>query len=297
MTAFDRAWDLVKFYEDTPLNQQTGLSRQATEALGLGAPFAQGAQRRVFDIKGEPDFVAKVPNYHAGGDELSEQLRLLDLYNDPRFKDKFDKEPMGEKDSFWEAFTYDRMKNVLPGVAEKYLLPAEQMTSHGRPVNAMRMPRVDMSWLEGEDSQYRQAVGPGREWDRTIYVEGKPTTAEGPLTRGQVNASAFDDNLQNWWDQLAEDAYEEAKNNPKTSFEFGGKRGVNAQLLDELKYYFGSDNINDIGPGNYHAPNYPSTEGMRMLDYYAEPTFLGDFTTPSTPNMVDERPRVYRPFG
>ena len=286
MTAFDQAWGLVKFYEDTPLNRQPKLSRQATEALGLGAPFDQGAQRRVFDIEGEPDYVAKVPNYHAGGDELLEQLSLLDLYNDPRFKDKFDKEPMGKKDEFWEAFTYDRMKNVLPGVAEKYLLPAEQMTSHGRPVNAMRMPRVDMSWLEGEDSKYNQTYGKGDDWYRR----------KGPITEREAIASGFDERLYNWWDQLAEDAYEEAKNNPKTSFEFGGKRGVNAQLLDELKYYFGSDNLNDTGPANYHAPNYPSSEGMRMLDYYAEPTFLGDFTTPSTPNMVDERPRVYRPF-
>jgi len=280
MTAFELAWEIVKFDDMTPLERETELSRIATEKLGLGDAFDQGGQRRVFDIRDDPGSVAKVPNLDAGGRRLLEQL------ND---------ESPGKKDDFWEAFTYDRMKNVLPGVAEKYLLPAEQMTVDGLPVNAMKMPRVDMSWLKGQDSQYTQGAGTGHEWDRTAHVGEWPNRErvilQGPLTRRQANASAFDDTLENWWDQLARDAYEEAKSNPKTSFEFGGKRGVNAQLLDELEYYFGSDNINDIGPGNYHAPNYPSTEGMRMLDYYADDPFLGDFTTPSTPNMADKTVR------
>ena len=280
MTSFDRAWEIAKFDDSTPLERETELSRRATEALGLGDAFDQGGQRRVFDIRGDPGSVAKVPNLDAGGIQLLEQLN---------------QESPGEKDDFWEAFTYDRMKNVLPGVAEKYLLPAEQMTVDGLPVNAMKMPRVDMSWLSGQDSQYTQGAGAGREWDRTAYVGERPNRErvilQGPITRRQANASAFDDNLENWWDQLARDAYEEAKSNPKTSFEFGGKRGVNAQLLDELEYYFGSDYLNDIGPSNYHAPNYPSIEGMRMLDYYAEDPFLGDFTTPSTPNMADKTVR------
>lgn len=286
MTAFGRAWDIAKFSDSTPLERETELSRIATERLGLGDAFDQGGQRRVFDIRDDPGSVAKVPNLDAGGRQLLEQL------ND---------ESPGEKDDFWEAFTYDRMKNVLPGVAEKYLLPAEQMTVDGLPVNAMKMPRVDMSWLEGQDSQYRQGAGAGTKYDRTKYVPSdnqvlsygeRPKREkgifQGPITRRKANQSAFSDTLENWWDQLARDAYEEAKSNPKTSFEFGGKRGVNAQLLDELEYYFGSDHINDIGPANYHAPNYPSTEGMRMLDYYAEDPFLGDFTTPSTPNMADK---------
>jgi hypothetical protein len=280
MTAFDQAWEIAKFDDSTPLERETKLSRRATEVLGLGDAFDQGGQRRVFNIRGDPGSVAKVPNLDAGGRQLLEQL------ND---------ESPGEKDDFWEAFTYDRMKNVLPGVAEKYLLPAEQMTVDGLPVNAMKMPRVDMSWLRGQDSQYTQGAGAGHEWDRTAYVGERPNwervILQGPITRRQANASAFDDNLENWWDQLARDAYEEAKSNPKASFEFGGKRGVNAQLLDELEYYFGGDTINDIGPGNYHAPNYPSIEGMRMLDYYAEDPFLGDFTTPSTPNMADKTVR------
>jgi len=280
MTAFDQAWEIAKFDDSTPLERETELSRRATEALGLGDAFDQGGQRRVFDIQGDPGSVAKIPNLDAGGSQLLGQLNH---------------EYRGEKDDFWEAFAYNRMKNVLPGVAEKYLLPAEQMTVDGRPVNAMKMPRVDMSWLEGQDSRYTQGAGAGREWDRYAYVGEFPNREkvilEGPITRRQANANAFDDKLENWWDQLARDAYEEAENNPKTSFEFGGKRGVNAQLLDELEYYFGSDNINDIGPGNYHAPNYPSIEGMRMLDYYAEDPFLGDFTTPSTPNMADKTVR------
>tara|TARA_R110002096_G_scaffold73787_5_gene174940 strand:- start:3495 stop:4277 length:783 start_codon:yes stop_codon:yes gene_type:complete len=255
MTAFDRAWEIAKFDDSTPLERETELSRRATDALGLGEAFDQGGQRRVFDIRDDPGSVAKVPNLDAGGRQLLGQLNH---------------EYPSDKDDFWEAFTYDRMKNVLPGVAEKYLLPAEQMTVDGLPVNAMKMPKVDMSWLKGQDSQYEQGAGPNRTpWN------------------------AFDGKLENWWDQLARDAYEEAKSNPKTSFEFGGKRGVNAQLLDELEYYFGSDNLNDIGPANYHAPNYPSTEGMRMLDYYAEDPFLGDFTTPSTPNMADKTIRRY----
>ena len=264
--SFERAWELAKFDDSTPLERETELSRRATEALGLGDAFDQGGQRRVFDIQGDPGSVAKIPNLDAGGSQLLGQLNH---------------ESPGEKDDFWEAFAYNRMKNVLPGVAEKYLLPAEQMTVDGRPVNAMKMPRVDMSWLDGKDSKFDQTYGKGRDWYRD----------KGPITHGQAVSSAFDERLENWWDQLARDAYEEAKNNPKTSFEFGGKRGVNAQLLDELEYYFGSDNINDIGPANYHAPNYPSIEGMRMLDYYAENPFLGDFTTPSTPNMADKTVR------
>jgi len=264
--SFERAWELAKFDDSTPLERETELSRRATEALGLGDAFDQGGQRRVFDIQGDPGSVAKIPNLDAGGSQLLGQLNH---------------ESPGEKDDFWEAFAYNRMKNVLPGVAEKYLLPAEQMTVDGRPVNAMKMPRVDMSWLYGDDSKFDQTYGKGRDWYRD----------KGPITHGQAVSSAFDERLENWWDQLARDAYEEAKNNPKTSFEFGGKRGVNAQLLDELEYYFGSDNINDIGPANYHAPNYPSIEGMRMLDYYAENPFLGDFTTPSTPNMADKTVR------
>jgi len=264
--SFERAWELAKFDDSTPLERETELSRRATEALGLGDAFDQGGQRRVFDIQGDPGSVAKIPNLDAGGSQLLGQLNH---------------ESPGEKDDFWEAFAYNRMKNVLPGVAEKYLLPAEQMTVDGIPVNAMKMPRVDMSWLDGKDSKFDQTYGKGRDWYRD----------KGPITHGQAVSSAFDERLENWWDQLARDAYEEAKNNPKTSFEFGGKRGVNAQLLDELEYYFGSDNINDIGPANYHAPNYPSIEGMRMLDYYAENPFLGDFTTPSTPNMADKTVR------
>ena len=262
---FEKAWGIAKFYDGDPLEMDTDLSLRAKVALGLGDAISQGGQRRVFNIRGDPGSVAKIPNYHAGGIELLEQLNH---------------ESPGKKDDFWEAFAYERMKNVLPGVAEKYLLPAEQMTVHGRPVNAMKMPRVDMSWLYDDDSQYEQAFGRGKVWDTQ------------PITRWDSHYNAFGDRLENWWDQLARDAYEEAKNNPKTSFEFGGKRGVNAQLLDELEYYFGSDAINDIGPGNYHAPNYPLIEGMRMLDYYAEPSFLGDFTTPSTPNMADQT--IYR---
>ena len=228
MTAFDRAWKIAKFDESTPLERETKLSRRATEALGLGDAFNQGGQRRVFDIRDDPGSVAKIPNLDAGGSQLLEQLN---------------QESPGEKDDFWEAFTYDRMKNVLPGVAEKYLLPAEQMTVDGLPVNAMKMPRVDMSWLFGDDSKFDQTYGKGQDWYRD----------KGPITEGQAVSSAFDERLDNWWNQLARDAYEEAKNNPKTSFEFGGKRGVNAQLLDELEYYFGGDMINDIGPANYHA--------------------------------------------
>ena len=129
---FDRAWEVAKMgYPGMPLDETSVYYDTIRERLGLGEPFATGEQRRVFNIPGEPNFVAKVVN-RTGSDSPYE----FGGEGNP---------PSGTADSgMFEDYTYPSLARVIPKTAERYLVPGEAMGGDQNIAHVVRQPRVNV---------------------------------------------------------------------------------------------------------------------------------------------------------
>lgn len=132
---FDRAWEIAKMgYAGMPLDETSVYYNTIRRRLGLGEPFDTGEQRRVFNIPGEPNFVAKVVN--SEGKE------------DPNSPYEFDE---GYTDSgMWEDYVYPSLARVIPKTAERYLVPGEAMGVDQNISSVVRQPRVNVHPPYGE---------------------------------------------------------------------------------------------------------------------------------------------------
>lgn len=127
---FDQAWEIAKMgYPGMPLDETSVYYDTIRERLGLGEPFDTGEQRRVFNILGQPNFVAKVVN-RTGSDSPY----------------KFGGEgnpPTGTTDSgMFEDYAYPSIARVIPRTAEKFLVPGETMGLDQNIAMVVRQPRV-----------------------------------------------------------------------------------------------------------------------------------------------------------
>lgn len=125
---FEKAWEIAKMgYPGMPLDETSAYYEAVRERLGLGEPFDTGEQRRVFNIPGQPNFVAKVVN--DGGEGGATTF----VFDD------------GETDSgFWEDYVYPSLARVIPKTAEKYLVPGETMGLNENISGVVRQPRVNV---------------------------------------------------------------------------------------------------------------------------------------------------------
>ena len=128
MNPFDQAWEIAKMgYPGMPLDETSVYYDTIRERLGLGEPFNTGEQRRVFNIPGQPNFVAKVVND-------GETDRNTPFEFGGRRRDS----------GFWEDYAYPSLARVIPQTAEKYLLPGETMGLDENISGVVRQPRVNV---------------------------------------------------------------------------------------------------------------------------------------------------------
>ena len=135
---FERAWEIAKMgYAGMPLDETSAYYEAIRERLGLGEPFATGEQRRVFNIPGEPNFVAKVMNSEG-------------KWGEP---DQDEPYPFGTEQNtgFWEDYVYDTLSRLIPKTAERFLVPAEPMGFEENIGHVVRQPRVNVHPWDPQD--------------------------------------------------------------------------------------------------------------------------------------------------
>lgn len=123
---FEKAWEIAKMgYSGMPLDETSAYYEAIRERLGLGDPFDTGLQRRVFNIPGQPNFVAKVAN--------------RDNSDSP-----YEFEGLSSDSGHWEDYIYPSLARYVPNTAERFLVPAETMGLEENIAHVVRQPRVNV---------------------------------------------------------------------------------------------------------------------------------------------------------